>query len=260
VADEILRHFETENIGNASVRPRPTTLHNIYVGLGRFSDARRVAQQLGPDDPRNMWMYATVRMEAFLGNPNAMEPLREMMNFVYQKPERFPVSAMTVSDLIRLGMLRRARQVVTLANQGQSAPTFFHLREIEGHLAIAEGRLEEGARVFESVHGTESNPSEVLRMAWTLADAWKVRGDLQAATKVLEDALRDRRLWAACVTDYYGGVASWIHAHDELADLYLATGRDQESKAIDAGLLKLLAVADADHPVLAHIRARQAKL
>jgi hypothetical protein len=198
-------------------------------------------------------------MEAFLGNQHAVEPLREMMEFVLQKPEGFPVNAFTVSDLIRLGMLDQAQNVVALARQGQSRPGASHLREIEGHLAIAEGRLEEGTRVFESVQSAGTSPSDVLRMAWTLADAWKVRGDLQAATKVLEDATRDRRLWAACVTDYYGGVPSWIHAQDELADLYVATERVTEAKAIDAALLKLLAVADADHPVLAHIKARQSK-
>jgi hypothetical protein len=51
----------------------------------------------------------------------------------------------------------------------------------------------------------------------------------------------------------------WIHARDELSDLYRQTNRIEESDTIDTELLKLLAVADSDHPVLARIRERHSK-
>jgi hypothetical protein len=77
---------------------------------------------------------------------------------------------------------------------------------------------------------------------------------------VLENATKDRQRWMATIFDD-GGVALvyWIHARDELAELYRQTGRVEEAEAIDAELLKLLAVADREHPVLARIRERHSK-
>jgi serine/threonine-protein kinase len=260
VADDLRRRFEGAKGGHASTHPLPTTLPNMYVGLGRFRDARTVALSLAPNDTRSRWMYSAVRGQAFLGDRDAVGPLRDML-VAFQEPRAFPVNAVTVSDLIRLGMLDKAREVADLAKEGLSRSPAFHLPEIEGHLALAEGHIDEGVRVFESLANRPGMaPNDLLRMASTLSDAWTVRGDIQRATKILEDTTLDRELWKACVTDYYYGVASWIHARDELAELYVATGRGKEAEAIDAELLKLLAVADTDHPVLARIKARQAKL
>ena len=49
-----------------------------------------------------------------------------------------------------------------------------------------------------------------------------------------------------------------LNASDRLAIVYRSMGRAKEADAIDAELLKLLAVADADHPVLMRLKARQA--
>ena len=48
-----------------------------------------------------------------------------------------------------------------------------------------------------------------------------------------------------------------VSTRNQLANLYRSMGRAKEADAIDAELLKLLAVADADHPVLMRLKARQ---
>jgi hypothetical protein len=86
----------------------------------------------------------------------------------FQEPRAFPVNAFTVSDLIRLGMLDKAREVADLAKQGLSRSPAFHLPEIEGHLALAEGRIDEGVRVFESLAnrpGMAPNDCKLLAVA-----------------------------------------------------------------------------------------------
>ena len=42
------------------------------------------------------------------------------------------------------------------------------------------------------------------------------------------------------------------------AELYRKIGRDEEAREIEAELLKLLAYADPDHPILRQLRATQA--
>ena len=42
------------------------------------------------------------------------------------------------------------------------------------------------------------------------------------------------------------------------SELYRKIGRDEEAREIEAELLKLLAYADPDHPILRQLRATQA--
>ena len=98
---------------------------------------------------------------------------------------------------------------------------------------------------------------ELLRMSSLLASGWSARGDTMRAIQVLEDATNDRSQLAAAAFDHRGGVAYWIVVRNELAELYDASGRVKQAKAVDAELMKLLAVADEDHPVLVKVKARQ---
>ncbi|RPH59614.1 MAG: hypothetical protein EHM89_10370 [Acidobacteria bacterium] len=82
-----------------------------------------------------------------------------------------------------------------------------------------------------------------------------MRGDLDRAAQVLQDATNGR--WRELVQNR--GVPFWIEARDNLAELYRQMGRIEEADAIDKNLLRLLAVADADHPVLVRIKARRGK-
>jgi hypothetical protein len=204
-----------------------------------------------------------------MGRDSAIEPHRELTLSLQGPDPAFPVTADTISDLIRSDLLDRARRVVAVAKEGRSEQAY-DLLEIDGHLALAEGRIDEAAQVLESLKDpsfppgspatTLTRPNAALRLAGALAIHWKTQGDLQAAITVLENTTRDQQRWKATILDD-GGLALvyWIHARDELSELYRRTNRIEESEAIDAELLKLLAVADDDHPVLVRIKARQLK-
>jgi hypothetical protein len=47
----------------------------------------------------------------------------------------------------------------------------------------------------------------------------------------------------------------WLRSYAQLARLYRKTGQDQKAIAVENRLLKLLAVADADHPLLKELKA-----
>jgi hypothetical protein len=97
-------------------------------------------------------------------------------------------------------------------------------------------------------------------MALTLADVWNRRGEPQKSMNVLEDATSDG--WLECVNypTPPGCIVTWLRSRDLLAQLYYQLGLAKEAGALDAELLKLLAVADADHPMLTRIKARDFQL
>jgi hypothetical protein len=49
----------------------------------------------------------------------------------------------------------------------------------------------------------------------------------------------------------------WLRANAQLASLYRRNGQEEKARAIEARLLKLLAHADADHPLAAQFKARR---
>ena len=48
----------------------------------------------------------------------------------------------------------------------------------------------------------------------------------------------------------------WLTSNARLARLYSESGQEPKARAIEDRLLKLLAVADTDHPLLKELRAR----
>ena len=129
------------------------------------------------------------------------------------------------------------------------------LLEIDAHVAVAEGRIEDALRLFQSAKGGRiREPVALMRMASPLAKALTAAGNLAEAARVLEAVTTNQ--WRHYAIN--APVAGWISNRNRLADVYRSLGRDKEADAIDAELLKLLAVADLDHPVLMRLKARQA--
>ena len=54
----------------------------------------------------------------------------------------------------------------------------------------------------------------------------------------------------------WGGAHNWVLDRAQLARLYRKSGQEAEARAIESHLLKLLALADADQPLLRELRAR----
>jgi serine/threonine-protein kinase len=256
-ADAMAKPLGALGEGDQAVKFARQRLLFIYVGLGRFHDARDALQRFPPDDGRGApfdkaSLTGRLLFEgAWLGDQEAYQSLRD--STMAALAANRPVNPEVLALLDRVDALRAALE------QPGATNTLF----IQGQLALAEDRIEDGARLFQSADEAERALILPIRRllqrgrARVLARAWEARGDLQEAARVLADATEGR--WAECVSDF-DGVAFWIYARDKLADLNRRMGRTGDADAIDAELVKLLARADADHPVRLRLesRARQA--
>ena len=110
---------------------------------------------------------------------------------------------------------------------------------------IAE--IEEGTRIF-----GEMGSWVFFLGSESLALAFKEKGDLVRAIQVLERASEKR-----ASTAFQGTGAFWLRNQLHLARLYREVGRAKDARRIEAELSKLLALADADHPILREIQRLQ---
>jgi tetratricopeptide (TPR) repeat protein len=91
-----------------------------------------------------------------------------------------------------------------------------------------------------------------IQISMMAADALVQTGRLDDAIAVLETTTAHRRQSAGT------GEHRWIDARAQLASLYRRVGRVQDASRIETHLLSLLALADADYPLLAELRGRNA--
>jgi len=90
--------------------------------------------------------------------------------------------------------------------------------------------------------------------AQKLADAWDALGETPKAIEVLAKAVErppTLRLANPMLTHHI-----WLTSNARLARLYRESGQEPKARVIEERLLKLLAVADTDHPLLKELRAR----
>jgi tetratricopeptide (TPR) repeat protein len=90
--------------------------------------------------------------------------------------------------------------------------------------------------------------------AQKLADAWDGLGETSKAIEVLEKAVeRQPTLMPANPMLLHH---MWLGSNAQLARLYRKNGDEAKARVLEDRLLKLLAVADTDHPLLKELRAR----
>lgn len=94
--------------------------------------------------------------------------------------------------------------------------------------------------------------SQTIFAAMQLADTLVANGNLAEAIATLEEAVSDRVAVIASNTPN-----RWLRANAQLASLYRRNGQEDKARAIEARLLKLLAHADAAHPLAAQLKARR---
>jgi hypothetical protein len=131
---------------------------------------------------------------------------------------------------------------VALLNQGQKDG-------FQGVLALQDGRTTEAISLF------QRSVEYFVRMggvAWVAADglslAFEQSGNLPEAAKALERVSADRFRYEAG--------PEWLRNQAHLADLYHKLGRDQDARKTEDELRKLLAFADAGHPILRQLQKR----
>jgi len=251
VRGDVMRVREIlDDLARRHGQPERLRWEMMDVGLGRFGEARQIPA--GAEAPSQQLLALNLGA-AWLGDKRARDFLVSDFTQRLRTPGSFQVGASTMAELIRQGRLDAVRTFSTTL----SGPTWA-VDDIEGQIAAAEGRLDDAAAAFERARNARRPPaSDALRLASILAEARETHGDVQGAILDLEGATSGRRPWVESVLDVRGGVTYWIHARDVLARLYRKAGRIEEARAIDAELLGLLAVADADHPVLVALKSRR---
>jgi hypothetical protein len=229
-----------------------------YAALGRFRDAFNVLQQLPPDGDvgnagqRNTMTARLLWERAYLGDQVSLAALRAQLERMYPLQATRPPNAGGASALATAGMVDELRETVARARQLNVPES--EQSGIEGHLALAEGRVADAMRLLTRPGPVFMNQDRVLARdtARALAKGWEATGNLAQAAKILE-AETGLGL-SRCATDF-SGMPFWIFARDRLARLYRGMGRTEDAEPIEAELQTLLALADGDHPVRVRLAA-----
>jgi hypothetical protein len=160
----------------------------VYIALGRFADARRIADGL-PSDGRAEFIGRVLFNAATAGQPGAKEALAAHLTRAYPNLADAPAVPLWVDALALTGKLDELRMMVDRAtrdgyvyfpNGGGNGRFTWMVPVAEAKLALAEGRVEDAQRYFDrSVEMGGGDPSHSCLAT-------------QANTRVREPHLRPR--------------------------------------------------------------------
>jgi hypothetical protein len=168
------------------------------------------------------------------------------------------LAAYTGRDPLNVALLARSGDVDG-ATRMLKSPAFqdnIHRRALAGEIAFMSSRRTDSTVVNDlnwvvsTIH--RAGARRYLHSE-TLADVLVLRGETEAAIRVLKEAHSGMSAAynPAAHTGYY-----WLRAQMKLADLYRAHGMTEQARPIEADLLALLSHADADHPMLVELTKR----
>jgi tetratricopeptide (TPR) repeat protein len=217
----------------------------FYLTLGRLEVAAQCFQKI-PDPLLRQEQLARV---AFVRNDR-----RALEQHLAASEGTTYLSTNTVILLARVGLLPRAASLLTKIGTSQSSSEPGYLQIPRGEVALARGEVDRGiAELEEGTRRAGVMGNWVFLGSESLATALKEKGDLAQAVRVLERA-SERRSSAA----FENAGAFWLRTQFQLARLYREVGRAEDARKIERELLNLLALADADHPMLLELRRLRA--
>jgi len=252
IADAMAR--AADSLGEAERRGVLTRLVGLYFALGRARQAEAILNRVPEAD------FARVR---FLSNIAAEARLRRLVAaWPESVPNAWGVAQMTrIMAFIETGRLdAAAKELVSLdqeaRNQGSAGFRSIYL-DYQGALELAHGRPDAATRLLrqsiaiktQRLPGLASIPGHYAISVF--ARALEANSQLDEAIAILSESGRLRGGAAAQFN-----IDSWMLHRAVLARLYRKKGQLREAEAIEAHLLKLLALADPDFPLLQELRAR----
>jgi serine/threonine-protein kinase len=209
-------------------------LVSFYLALGRLRQAEEHAQHVASSDPILLALALRERRD-----------FRRLRDYVM---DRWTVESATprIEFLVAAGMLDEAALSAERISRTQGASqtlTSF----LDGQIELALGHAREAIPLFQAflqgIPRTNRGPASHSAAA-KLADALQADGRVPEAIRVLEEATTEQPGLGV------GSQHMWVHSRAQLGQLYRGNGRLAEARAIEAELHKLLAVADADHPMV----------
>ena len=147
---------------------------------------------------------------------------------------------------VRAGLFSDAETAISrdLSRQGYAETARGELAMRRGQTRRAIDQLQRGIDLARA-HGY----AERYLAAESLANIFVRTGRSQDAIRTLESAVRDAPRFS--MNGLTGGF--WLRTLERLARLYRAVGRAAEADALDRRLRDVLAIADADHPLVRYL-------
>lgn len=233
-ADELAAKIDS--LGDRAREGYADQLFQVYLELGRLDSAARCIRKVS--DP--LLQHELLSRVAFAKDDQdaVKQELEASEEGAWQ---RFP--SIRTSILARAGLLPEAGRLLTQFEDCCSHEPYVQI--LRGDVALARGQASEGISQLEE--GTKRDPNAppyFLVGSESLAMALKKKGDLARGIEVLERASARRRQAA-----FQEGGPYWLRIRYQLAQIYRDSARENEARAIEEELRKLLALADPDHPI-----------
>jgi tetratricopeptide (TPR) repeat protein len=217
-------------------------LGNLFLSLGRLKTAEGLFHRLSDPD------YELAGLALLRGNRQELK--RRSRAAV---ADSYDINLGAGILLARTGLIDQGEHVLKEWERDPREALPGMLEVARGELAMARGRSAEAlGHLRRSQEETRDLGSfGFLLGSETLASALARQGDLDGAIRVLELGPKQKRQAAF---HWVNTGAFWMRNQLLLARLYRRAGRDGDAQRVEGDLLKLLAVADADHPFVVELR------
>lgn len=225
-------------------KPHAYSIGMFLMALGRLKDGARQHMQSLADGVDPQWERSWMAyMQDDLPTLRRLLPSIEFKKFP-------PRTAM----LVRAGLVDKAREVLrTVPAEGLDQQAFQALGRgdvllIDNQPAQAIPLLKKGVAALKA-----STRLDYYIGCESLATALKRVNRVSEGLEALEECRHERPRYSSIL---FITPAFWMHLQLRLADDYREAGRVAEAQKIEEVLRKLLAYADADHPILVRLNAR----
>jgi tetratricopeptide (TPR) repeat protein len=221
-------------------------LGNVFLTLGKLRTAEEFFHRLS-DPTFNLTGLSLLR-----GNQRELKRLSSAL-----VAHSYDVPLIIGILLARSGLTDQAERVL-VEKKGVSGSALLSgtLEAARGELAMARGQT---AEAIHQLKESQKRTRVFGRAAFllgleSLASALARQGDLEGAIRVLELGSKQRHVAFHWVSNGF----LWTRNQFLLAQLHRKVGRAADAQRIEAELLNLLALADADHPILVELKRLQA--
>jgi tetratricopeptide (TPR) repeat protein len=231
--DEIKRVLDSEPLAQGSERDAFLTIAMaLSMTAGRLTEARELAERMFGEQLREVQLAVVA---------DAIDDLRTVRTHLSRFPDGNDGRPLRY---VRAGLYKQAAEILTVPSL-QGGP---HAAAARAEIAIHDGRHAEAIELLRKAieMGRGNRLSERYLAAESLATELQRSHRPDEAIKVLEEAAADEPRYSLTGTSG----AYWLRVLGRLAREYRASGRHQDAERIEQNLRELLAIADADHPLV----------
>jgi serine/threonine-protein kinase len=255
--------------GEMGHREMSNGLARLYLAIGRGRLAEEIISAIPAKEDAltapDAWSFAErAKADLFLLTGDSIR-LQQLVgtwpDLVPQQGNQGIALQNLIPFLIETGRLEAAERNLAVFERVATAQGSAGFRSLyldyRGALELARGRPDTAVNLLKesmAIKRRRLPPLGSLPGQYTisiLVRALEKAGHVDEAIDVLEEAGATRGVVAVA-----GSPATWMTGRAHLARLYRKTGRGREAEAVEAHLLKLLAHADSNFPLLRELRAR----